>query len=71
VAVCWQADLCERLLEANWTPQQLPLVTIWGNCFSTYQERWALRGAQHAKRPHRILCLADRGGAAPGLGTCE
>ena len=59
---CLQSALCEALLAANWSPQQLPLLVVLGNSFRTYQERWAPLGAKPSvTRPNKLLLLAARG----------
>jgi hypothetical protein len=58
-----QAALCDNLLAANWSPQQLPLLAILGNSFGHHGERFSMRSANpNIKRPEKMLRLLQAGG---------
>jgi hypothetical protein len=58
-----QAALCDNLLAANWSPQQLRLLVILGNSFSHYGERFSMRSTNpDIRRPERMLQLLQAGG---------
>lgn len=58
-----QGVLCDNLLAANWSPQDLTRLAILGNSFSTYQERWSGPPNMRPKtvRPGRLLQLLEAG----------
>lgn len=57
-----QANLCDSLLGANWTAEQLSNIAILGNSFSTYHDRWSTPGFKStAAKPDRLLRLVEAG----------
>ncbi|KAK3245326.1 sensitivity to red-light reduced protein, variant 2 [Cymbomonas tetramitiformis] len=53
-----EARLYDNLLQANWSEHQLAKVTIIGNSFKTYEDRWDLKSLTAEGRPKHILALA-------------
>jgi hypothetical protein len=65
-----QSWLCDALLASNWEPGRLASLTILGNSFATYQERWATPGAATGARPAHMLALVDAGAHLPAGAAC-